>query len=80
MPQMTLAEARDVLGWTPERLAAESGANASTIRDIEAGRNKRPAYVVVMRIVAALQRGGLAGVSAENIFPVPALPKRKTAA
>lgn len=74
MPELTLEQARQLLGWTQTRLAREAGEEISTVNDIERGRNKRPAYVVVMRIVQALQRGGLPGVKAEDIFPVPQLP------
>lgn len=70
---MTLGEARDLLGWTQTKLAEEAGEKVSTVNDIERGRNQRPAYVVVMRIVQAIQRGGLPGVKPEDIFPVPAV-------
>lgn len=68
---MTLEQARKLLGWTQTRLAREAGEPISTVSDIETGRNARPAYVVVMHIIRALQRGGLQGVKAEDIFPVP---------
>lgn len=68
---MTLEQARKLLGWTQTRLAREAGEHISTISDIETGRNARPAYVVVMRIVKAVQRGGLQGVTPEDLFPVP---------
>ena len=67
---MTLGEARKLLGWSQARLAAESGETKSTISDIELGRNNRPAYVVVMHIMGALHRGGLSGVTPEDVFPV----------
>lgn len=73
---MTLAEARKALGWSPEQLAEQAGESASNVRDLEAGRNRRPAYVLVMRIVKALQRGGLAGITPEEIFPVPLEPAK----
>ena len=72
VPEMTLEQARKLLGWTQTRLAREAGEPISTVSDIETGRNSRPAYVVVMRIVKALQRGGLNGITPEDIFPVEA--------
>jgi transcriptional regulator with XRE-family HTH domain len=67
---MTLGDARKLLGWTQTRLAREAGESISTISDLENGRNKKPSYVVVTHIVRALQRGGLQGVAADDIFPV----------
>jgi len=65
---MTLAEARDLLRWTPAKLAAESGVKLSAVYDIEAGRSQNPAYITVSKLVAALKNGGLVGISAEDIF------------
>lgn len=67
---MTLAQARELVGWTQTQLAREAGAAISTINDLENGNNKNPGYQLVMRIVKALQRGGIAGVLPEDIFPV----------
>jgi transcriptional regulator with XRE-family HTH domain len=67
---MTLREARDIAGLTRDRLAELSGTTATTIYDIETGRNARPSHETVVRIVRALQRTGLAGVTAEQLFPV----------
>lgn len=69
---MTLEQARKLLGWTQAKLAQEAGEHVSTVSDIETGRNARPAYVVVMRIMRAIQRAGLTGVKPEDIFPVDA--------
>lgn len=68
---MNLKEARQMLGWTLDRLAQEAGTTTSNIHGIEIGRNRNPGYVLVMRIVSALRRGGLAGLKPEDIFPVP---------
>lgn len=68
---MTLTQARQLLGWNQTRLAKEAGEKISAIFDLESGRNLRPAYVLVMHIFHALQRGGLRGVAVEDIFPVP---------
>lgn len=68
MATMSLPEARRLLGWTQQRLANESGCRLSTIASIECGGTKKPSFVTVMALVKAMQRGGLAGVSAEDIF------------
>jgi DNA-binding XRE family transcriptional regulator len=70
MAKMTLADARDMLGWTQTRLAREVGAPISTVHELETGANKNPGYALVMRVVKALQKGGLAGLEPEDIFPV----------
>jgi len=69
--KLTLLEARGLLGWSQGRLAEEAGLKTTAISDIETGRTKNPGYSSVMRIVAALQRGGLVGLGLEDIFPVP---------
>lgn len=71
MAKLTLLDARGLLNWSQARLAEEAGLKTTAISDIETGRTKNPGYTSVMRIVAALQRGGLAGLVAEDIFPVP---------
>lgn len=65
---MSLKEARELLEWTPGRLADESGIKLSAVYDIEAGRNNNPGYQTVSALVKALKRGGLAGVQADDIF------------
>ena len=79
---MELEQARKLLGWTQGKLAAEADKVAQragekagtitggTISDIELGRSLRPSYVLVMRIMQALHKGGLAGVKPEDIFPI----------
>lgn len=69
---MTLSDARGLIGWTQTQLAREAGTSVSTINDLENDNNKNPGYQLVMRVVKALQRGGLPGVTAEDIFPVKA--------
>lgn len=69
---MTLTDARTFLGWTLARLAQEVGTSVSVIHDLENGRNGNPGYALVMRIVKALQRGGLPGLGPEDVFPVEA--------
>lgn len=68
---MDLKEARRLTGLTQTRLAELAGLQQTTIYDLEAGRNRRPSHEAVTRIVRALQRSGLAGISAEELFPVP---------
>lgn len=72
MAKLTLLDARGLLGWSQARLADEAGLRTTAISDIETGRTKNPGYTSVMKIVAALQRGGLQGAKAEDIFPVVA--------
>jgi DNA-binding XRE family transcriptional regulator len=67
---MTLREARDIAGLSRNRLAELADTTTTTIYDIETGRNARPSYETVVRIVRALQRCGLAGITAEQLFPV----------
>lgn len=71
MAKLTLLEARQLLGWTQARLADEAGIKTTAVSDIETGKTKNPGYTSVMRIVSALQRGGLAGLTAEDVFAVP---------
>jgi transcriptional regulator with XRE-family HTH domain len=74
-----LASARQLLGWSQTKLAAEAGAPISTINDLEHGRNVNPSYALVTNVVAALRRGGLAGVTAESLFPVASTNTRASA-
>lgn len=69
-----------MLGWTQTKLAQESGASISNINDLEHGRNTNPSYAVVTNIVAALRRGGLVGLNAEDVFaPSEPSPERRPA-
>lgn len=68
---MTLQQARVALGINPSELAREAGVKRTTIVDIEAKRNLNPSHVSVTKIIRALHRRGLTGVTAEEIFPVP---------
>ena len=70
MPNITITDARTLLGWTQSRLARQSGVPISTLNEIESGDNKNPGYQVVMRIVKALQAGGLVGLEPEHVLPV----------
>lgn len=37
-----IREAREVRGWSPERMAEEAGLSDKTVRSLEAGNNVRP--------------------------------------
>ena len=67
---MTILEARRLVGYTRHRLAEAAGTTTTTIYDLETGRNKRPAYETVVRLIRALQEAGLKGITAEQLFPV----------
>lgn len=69
---ISLVDARTLLGWTQAKLAAASGLKVTAISDLETGRNEHPGYATVMRIVGALQDGGLKGLKPEDVFPVDA--------
>ena len=72
VPKLTLSAARGLLAWTQARLAEEAGVKTTAISDIESGRTQNPGYATVMRIVRALQSGGLQGLKSEDVFPIPA--------
>lgn len=76
MSRMSLEHARGLLKWNQSQLAREAGETHGNIRDLETGKNARPSYVLVMRIVNALRRGGLTGITPEEIFPVTERPAR----
>jgi transcriptional regulator with XRE-family HTH domain len=67
---MNLKDARELLGISQFELDREAGLTKGAVNDIEQGRNARPAYDTVVRIVRALRRRGLAGAEAEAIFPI----------
>jgi transcriptional regulator with XRE-family HTH domain len=69
--RLSLVEARGLLKWSQGRLAQESDLKVTAISDIETGRTKNPGYTSVMRIIAALQRGGLVGLTHDDVFPIP---------
>lgn len=71
MSLMTLSQARGLAGISQLELDRLAGLRSGTTNQIEAGRNKRPAYETVVRIVRGLRKAGLAGVTAEQIFAVP---------
>lgn len=72
MPKaMTLVEARKLAGLTQHALAKLAGVKPSSIADYELGRVQRPSFDFVVRVVRALQKRGLGGLTADQLFPVP---------
>lgn len=70
MAKLSLVDARGLLGWSRTRLCEEASLRPSTLSEIETGHNNNPGYQTVMRIIVALQRGGLQGLKPEDIFAV----------
>lgn len=71
MSGMTLKQARNLTGLSQRQLDSLAGVQPGTVSDIELGRNSRPAHDTVVRIIRALHRKGLVGVTADELFPVP---------
>jgi transcriptional regulator with XRE-family HTH domain len=67
---VTITEARRVAGLTQVQLDELADLTRGTVADIERGKNQNPSHGTVTRIVRALQRKGLTGVTAEELFPV----------
>jgi predicted transcriptional regulator len=70
VPIETLKQAREALDITQVQLDQLAGVRAGTTWEIESGRSKRPAFDTVTRIMRALNRSGLKGVTADTLFPV----------
>lgn len=68
MPKMTLAGARELLGWNKSELARKASLSAHNIQDIEDGSIKNPSFAIVMQITNALREGGLKNLQPEDIF------------
>jgi len=77
---MDLKTARKLLGLSQAQLGKLAGLDGNAIYDLESKRNRRPAHEVVVKIVRALQRAGLAGITADDLFPVPDQPDQSEAA
>lgn len=71
MARLTLKEARGLAGLSQLGLDDAASVPRGTTFDLESGRNRRPAYDTVVKLVRALQRAGLSGLAAEQVFPVP---------
>lgn len=67
---MRLKDARRALGWTQQELSRRSGVRQQDISKLERGSVHRISYTTVVRLVRALRKAGLAGVTAEELFPV----------
>lgn len=76
MSLMSLAQARELLGWSQSELARRAGESVSNVRDLENGVNTNPSWGLVSRVVTALRKGGLKNIRPEALFPVEI---RKTA-
>lgn len=69
-PRSALVQARELLGWSQSELARRAGINLSNLRDLESGRNNRPAHELVIKVYRALKAGGLRGLTVDQLFPV----------
>lgn len=67
---MTLKEARTALGWTQQKLEAESGVKQQQISELENNKIETVSHASVVKILRALHRAGLKGLTAEALFPV----------
>lgn len=70
MSQMTVLQARELLGWTQSELARRAKESQSNIRDLENGVNQNPSWQLVARVVLALRKGGLKKLQPFDLFPV----------
>jgi transcriptional regulator with XRE-family HTH domain len=70
MSAISLKHARERADLSQRELERRAGLTKGVVNQIESGRNKRPAHEVVTKLVRALQRSGLAGITAEEVFPV----------
>lgn len=70
LDRLTLRNARDLAGLSQRQLARRAGLKFSQISDYEQGRVRRPSHDFVVRVIRALRKSGLAGVTAEQLFPV----------
>jgi predicted transcriptional regulator len=69
---LNLKQARTFVNLSQSQLADVSGVKKSAISDIEQGRVQPEdvAYGTIVRIVRALQRSGLPGMTSDELFPV----------
>lgn len=67
---MTLKDARKALGWTQETLAAESSVVQQRISKLERGEIGRVSLDDTRKILRALHRAGLRGITADDLFPM----------
>ena len=69
---MKLVEARRLTSLSQADLEELAGVTKGTVADIERGKNKNPSHESVTKLIRALQQHGLAGLTAEELFPVDA--------
>ena len=67
---VTLPEARRLTNLTAAQLEDLAGVSRGTVVDIERGKNTNPSHAIVTKLVRALQGRGLAGLTANELFPV----------
>lgn len=70
MADTPLQSVREMAGLSLAQLDRAAGLATGTTHDLESGRTQNPSWQTVGRIVRALQRRGLKGVTAESIFPI----------
>lgn len=66
---MTLRDARTALGWTQEKLASEADVVQQQISRLEKGQIARVSLDDTRKILRALHRAGLKGLTADDLFP-----------
>ena len=70
MSQMTVAQARELVGWNQSELARRAGESVSNIHDLENGENRNPSWQLVGRVVLAFRKAGLKKLQPFDLFPV----------
>jgi transcriptional regulator with XRE-family HTH domain len=64
---MTLKEARRLTNLTQQKLEELAVVDRGAVYDLEAGRNRRPSHETVTRVVRALRKSGLPGITSDDI-------------
>lgn len=64
---MTLKEARRLTKLTQNMLEEAAALGTTAVSDIEIGRVGNPSHETVFRIIRALQRSGLPGITSQDI-------------
>lgn len=66
---MNLKEAREALGWTQQKLEAESGVVQQQISRFERGDIERVSLVDAQKLLKAFHRAGMRGLTTDDLFP-----------
>lgn len=66
---MNLRAAREALGWTQQKLEAESGVVQQQISRLEKGEIGRVSLDDARKLLKALHRAGLKGLTSDDLFP-----------